>query len=209
MQRWGDQLTSSPSGKPVALITLVKARELLNKYYPEQIFGLDKLVPGLAAGTVPYQPNNPDLHELWTKLSKGNPNVEHVRIEGDWAEFYLAGKRCTIGPIQVGHEAVVALLPKAARERLVEKQEESAKERPRHVTAKEWITAEARQLKRTDKIPVDIERGRRGAKKKFAQLLATNILNAVKKDRSITPVTWKYINNHLLAWGLWPISAIE
>jgi len=76
---------------------------------------------------------------------------------------------------------------------------------PRQVTAIEWIMCEAQRLKRTNKIPAGIN------KTKFAQLLADNMREAAKTDHSIVlrPVRWKYILNHLQAWGLWPIFDIE
>jgi len=95
-------------------ISLSEARALLGKYYPDEIgIGREKLARALAAGDVPYWPADPDLAALWRKLSgqDNNQQIQHVRSEGDWIEFYLNGVRRAIGPIYVGREAVVALLP--------------------------------------------------------------------------------------------------
>jgi hypothetical protein len=76
---------------------------------------------------------------------------------------------------------------------------------PCELTAKEWITLEAQRLKRCNKIPVGI------IKTEFAVLLEANMKEAAKTDHSISisPVGWRYIFNHLLEWGLWPITDIE
>lgn len=75
----------------------------------------------------------------------------------------------------------------------------------RQVAAIEWITREARRLKRTDKIPAGIKMT------PFAKMLATNLEEAARTDRSISikPVGWRHILNKLKKWGLWPIDAIE
>jgi len=207
------KLVSKPS--IMARILLAKALALLSEHHPPHI-AWEKLVHGMATEGergVPYWPDDPDLAALWRKLSgksgKNDPQIQHIRCEESWVEFYINNVRRTIYPIQVGLEGVWRLLPKDVRARLAEREEEPVKEEPRHILAVDWITSEARQLKRTGKIPVDIERGKRGAKKEFAQLLATNMIKAAKTDRSIHPVTWKYIRNHLLAWRLWPTSVIE
>jgi hypothetical protein len=182
----------------VALISLSKAREILGKCYPDEIgIGREKLARGLAAQKVPYSPNHPDLDALWRKLAgQDNQEIQHVRSEGDWAEFYIKGVRRVIGPIRVGREAVLALLPKDAR---------LPPEKPRRVKSKDWIIKEAQRLKRLDEIPADI------SKTDFAKLLADNMDRAAKADHSISikPVGWEYIFNHLRKWGLWPISAIQ
>ena len=81
---------------------------------------------------------------------------------------------------------------------------------PREVTAKEWITDEARRLKRLDKIPVGITKSR-GGKTEFAILLEANMKAAARTDHSISisPVGWEYIRNHLQEWALWPIADIK
>lgn len=202
------KLASKPS--TMARISLAKARALLSEHHPPHI-AWEKLVHGMATGNVPYWPDDPDLAALWKKLSGklSNPQIQYVRCEESWVEFHINNVRRTIYPIQVGLEGVWRLLPKDVRARLAERQEEPAKEEPRRILSVDWITAEAKQLKRTGKVPADIERGGHGAKKEFARLLATNMIKAAKTDRSIHPVTWKYIRNHLLAWRLWPISVIE
>jgi hypothetical protein len=91
---------------------------LLGKYYPDEIgIGREKLVRALAARDVPYWPADPDLAALWRKLSgqDDTQQIQHVRSEVDWIEFYLNGVRRVVGPIYVGREAVVALLPVEAR----------------------------------------------------------------------------------------------
>ena len=188
--------TSNPG--TVVRISLSKARALLGKHDLDHD-GWVKLVHGLAAGDVPYWPDNPDLGELWGKLSgAGNPDVTFPRVEGDWAEFYIKGVRRTIGPIQVGYEAVVALLPKAARVPQPESQEE-----PGRISSQIWITTEAKRLKRADEIPADI------SKTEFAKLLADNLTKAAKTNPSIHPIGMESIRNRLKDWRSWPIPAIE
>jgi len=122
-------------------ISLSEARALLGKYYPDEIgIGREKLVRALAAGDVPYWPADPDLAALWRKLSgqDNNQQIQHVRSEGDWIEFYLNGVRRAIGPIYVGREAVVALLP-------VERTRHQAQHRHLHLTRRQ----NSRQARKT------------------------------------------------------------
>jgi hypothetical protein len=71
------------------------------------------------------------------------------------------------------------------------------------VTSKEWIVAEAVQLKKDNKISKDIRRT------DFAKLLVDRMDTAAETDKSIRPVGWRYIKNHLSEWGLWPIKSIK
>jgi hypothetical protein len=69
---------------------------------------------------------------------------------------------------------------------------------PKPVDTKTWVTAEAIQLKKDNKIPADA----RQHISHFAKLLA-------KRNKSLRPVGWKHIKNMLPEWGLWPVESIK
>jgi hypothetical protein len=75
---------------------------------------------------------------------------------------------------------------------------------PKRVNTKEWIVAEAKRLKKANEIPKDITRPTG-----FAKLLEDRMGTAAETNKSIRPVGWRYIKNHLSEWGLWPIEAIK
>jgi hypothetical protein len=68
---------------------------------------------------------------------------------------------------------------------------------------KPWVTDKAKQMKKDDEIPADI------GISEFARELASRMRDAAKIDRSVRPVKWTYLKNHLLEWGLWPVSKIK
>ena len=68
---------------------------------------------------------------------------------------------------------------------------------------KPWVTNEAKQMKKDDEIPADI------GISEFARELASRMRDAAKIDRSVRPVKWTYLKNHLSEWDLWPVSKIK
>src|SRR5262249_62178250 len=68
---------------------------------------------------------------------------------------------------------------------------------------KPWITNEAVQMKKDHEIPADI------GISKFARELERRMREAAKTDRSVRPVKWTYLKNHLSEWDLWPVSKIK
>jgi hypothetical protein len=68
---------------------------------------------------------------------------------------------------------------------------------------KPWITNEAVQMKRDGKIPAGI------GISDLAREFERRMRDAAKTDRSVRPVGWKHIKNHLPEWGLWPVSKIK
>ena len=92
--------------------------------------------------------------------------------------------------IKVSRTHFLALLPEEPRERA---------EAP---GAGAWIAVEAKDMKKTGKIPSDIKIT------DFAKKLERRMKAAANVDRSIRPVKWTYIKNKLPEWGLWPISLI-
>jgi hypothetical protein len=68
-------------------------------------------------------------------------------------------------------------------------------------SSKEWITAEAKDMKKAGKIPATIT--------KFAKELARRMATAAEADHSIHPIGWPSIKNRLAEWGLWPPDLIK
>jgi len=185
----------------VALISLSKARAL----FPDNIaweIAWEKLVHGMAARGVPYSPDDPDLGELWRKLSRGNPDITlPPRFEGDRVEFYIKGVRRRIGPIQIGLKAVIALQPKDARVPRPDTQE-----KPRRISPEMWILTEIARLKKEGKISNGI------SKTELARDFLEPRMREATKDPStrLKALRWRTIVNMLANKpGLWPISAIE
>ena len=67
-------------------------------------------------------------------------------------------------------------------------------------TTKGWVEGEVRQMKADGEIPSRIT--------DFAKALEARMQTAALLDRSIRPVSWRYIKNQLPVWGLWPIDRI-
>jgi hypothetical protein len=66
-----------------------------------------------------------------------------------------------------------------------------------------WITAEARQLKADGEITKSM------SKTELAKLLAQRSQGPAKVGKLKKPLTFRYIRNQLVSWGLWPISSIK
>jgi len=153
--------------------------------------GVASVIPRATASDLP----------IWRKLAGERdepPRVLFAAIswEESTIEAYWRGRH-RIYRIKVVRDNVLRLLPEDALATPPEEQPETPKV-VRRVTAKEWITAEAKRLKRTDAIPADI------SKTAFAKLLADNMDRAATYDHSISirPVRWRYIRNYLSKWGL-------
>jgi hypothetical protein len=67
-------------------------------------------------------------------------------------------------------------------------------------TTKSRIEAEIRQMKTDGKIPAKVT--------DFAKALKGRMETAARLNRSIRPVSWRYIKNQLPGWGFWPIDRI-
>jgi hypothetical protein len=78
---------------------------------------------------------------------------------------------------------------------------------PKRVSTKDWITAEAKRLKKDNEIP----RSAYIHPTTFAKLLWDRMKNAADTDKSIRlrRVDWRHIKNQLRKWGLWPIESIK
>jgi hypothetical protein len=80
----------------------------------------------------------------------------------------------------------------------VERQEKTARGRTATV---DWITGAAKKMKDAGEISAEIRIT------DLARKLAERMAQAAEADRSIRPVTWRYLRNMLCSWGLWPIFA--
>ena len=78
---------------------------------------------------------------------------------------------------------------------------------PKRVSAKTWVTDEAKRLKKDNKIPADAKR----RPTEFAKLLERQLRAAADADKtkSIRLVGWQHIKNMLSDWGLWPVESIK
>jgi len=194
----------------VTWISLWDALVPLTEHYP-RVLAERMLVRKIAARHVRrkhFPANGHDLR-IWRKLGgvSADPHVlfpvihwEESTLEAHWRGQHRAYR------IKVVREDVLQLLPENAMpEEQPEAQEEPAAA-VRHMTAKKWITAEARRLKRNNLIPANIV-----SKMAFATLLAANMALADEWDYSISfskVVHAPYIKNKLEDWGLWPLDRI-
>jgi hypothetical protein len=147
---------------------------------------------------------------IWRKLS-GEGDDPHVLFPGiHWEESTIEAHwrgRHRVFRVKVALEDVQQLLPEDVLATLAERRPNTQEEPAvvRRMPAMQWIAREAWRLKRIDAMPDDI------SKTEFAKLLADNMERAATYDLSIsiTPITWKYIRNHLSEWALWPIPVIK
>jgi hypothetical protein len=68
------------------------------------------------------------------------------------------------------------------------------------ITTQSWIEVEISQMKADGTIPAKIT--------DFAKALEGRMETAAGLNRSIRPVSWRYIKNQLPVWGFWPIDRI-
>jgi hypothetical protein len=79
-----------------------------------------------------------------------------------------------------------------------------ASDPPKRMSTQEWVTAEAIQLKKDNKIPANA----RQHISHFAKLLANRMDKAAETNKLIRPRKWEHIKNMLPKWKLWPIESI-
>jgi hypothetical protein len=195
--------TNQPS--TVAKISLAKALAMLGRHHPPHIAG-EILWREMAAGNVPYWPNDPTLatfvRKMVGKSAPDDPRIEHLRIEhtldheGSWVEFWIGAVRCTIYPIQVDRDAVLRLLPARAQ----------AEERPQGIARDVWFLNELKRLKGEGRIANNTH------KTEVAAILGPrwNALVEANPALRLKRLAVSSIPNYLRDTpGLWPLSSIE
>jgi hypothetical protein len=80
-----------------------------------------------------------------------------------------------------------------------------ASDPPKHMSTQEWVTAEAIQLKKDNKISANERRHI----SHFAKLLAKRMEKAAETNKSIRSRKWGHIKNMLPKWKLWPVESIK
>jgi hypothetical protein len=189
----------------IAKISLGRALALLSKHHPAHIAG-EILWCEMAAGNVPYWPNDPTLAAFVRKMAgknaPGDPQIEHPHIEhsldreGSWVEFWIGAVRCTIYPIQVDRDAVLRLLPARAL----------AEEYPQSIERDIWFLNEIKRLRDEGKITDDTH------KTEVGKILAPrwNAIVEANPTFKLKRLALSSIPNYLRNTpGLWPPSAIR
>ena len=199
--------TAANQPSTVAKIALIRALVMLGKCHPPHI-AAEILWRKMAAGDVPYWPNDPTLAAFVRKMAgesaPGDPQIEHPHIEhypdrdGSWVEFWIGAVRRTIYPIQVDRDAVLRLLPVEARAQ--------AEDHPQGIERHIWFLNEMKRLRGEGKITDNTR------KTEAAEILGPRWDAVVKANPALglKRLAVSSIPNYLRNTpGLWPPSSIR